>query len=257
MTIRASEIERGDPQAYRSEMYDQYVDVQAPNWADADGPANAIWGRAAIHRLKKWLPADKTAKCLDLGCGAGHLMQALRSAGYDALTGVDLAPDAVALARKKGLNVTRADAKEFLKESQDSYDIVLAFDLVEHLRKDELLETLRLIRKRLTPNGVFIFQTPNALSPWSGHYRYGDLTHELILNQRSAQATLKLTGFGSVEVTEVAPFVHGLTSAIRFAVWKVLWMACGVWNLAETGCLHGGVYTRNMMVKAARQGPTA
>jgi 2-polyprenyl-3-methyl-5-hydroxy-6-metoxy-1,4-benzoquinol methylase len=178
------------------------------------------------------------------------LMQALQRAGYRRVAGVDLAPEAVAIARKNSLNVTQTDVKDFLSENEDGFDFVCAFDLVEHFRKDELIDTLRLIHKRLKPGGTFVFQTPNALSPWAAHYRYGDLTHELILNQLSAEVTLKLTGFENIEVREVAPFVHGLTSAIRLGVWKMFWAVCAIWNLAETGSLHGGVYTRNMMVKA-------
>ena len=240
-------------QTYRSEMYEHYVTTQFPGWAEANPLVGASWRKAVLHRLRSWLPDNRDARCLDLGCGAGELMLALQGEGYRHVAGVDLGPEAVEIARGRGLNVTLGDVRTHsLKAATGAYDLICAFDLVEHFRKDELLDLLRLIHRSLSPGGVFIFQTPNAMSPWACDYRYADFTHELLLSQRSAEAVLKLTGFRNVAVREVAPFVHGPASAIRAAIWLAIHAGCAIWNLAETGRRNGGIYTRNMLVKAGK-----
>jgi len=237
---------------YRQEVYDAYVRVQVPGWAAPDTAADAVWLRAALRRVRGWLPEDKNAKCLDVGCGAGHLLMALRAAGYWDLQGVDVSPGAVPIARSKRFEVVHADLREFLRATGQVWDVITAFDVIEHFGKEEVLEVLRLIFERLKPGGVLILQTPNALSPWAAHYRYGDLTHELIFSPEALESVLRLTGFDGIEIRDTAPYVHGVRSAVRWVLWKVCWTAAALWNLAETGSTLGGVYTRNMMAKAVK-----
>lgn len=163
-----------------------------------------------------------------------------------------MSPEAVAIARSKGLDVVDADLRAFLHAARHGWDLITAFDVIEHFGKDELLDVLGLIFERLNPRGVFILQTPNALSPWAGHYRYGDLTHELIFSPEALESTLWLVGFQEIEIRDAPPYVHGVKSAARWLLWKGCWVAAALWNLAETGSTLGGVYTRNMMAKAVK-----
>jgi SAM-dependent methyltransferase len=179
-------------------------------------------------------------------------MLALREAGYHNVCGVDVSPEAVAIAKGKGQNVVEADIRKFLSEVKDGFDLICAFDILEHFRKDEVLDLLELMCRSLKPRGVLLLQTPNAVSPWASHYRYGDLTHELIFSPECVASTLRLSGFKDIEVREVAPFAHGLKSAVRWCIWKLIRGGCSIWSIAETGGLCGGVYSRNMMVKGVK-----
>lgn len=124
--------------------------------------------------------------------------------------------------------------------------------MIEHFAKDEVLEVLGLIQERLNPGGSLILQAPNALSPWAAHYRYHDLTHEVIYDPYCIASMLRLRDFSAVEVREVGPYVHGLKSSVRWSLWRLIWAGCALWNLSETGSSNGGVYTRNMIVKAVK-----
>jgi len=66
---------------YRPTVYGCYASAHMPAWLRTDPSSNATWLRAALRRVRGWLPVDKNAKCLDLGCGAGHVLMALRAAG--------------------------------------------------------------------------------------------------------------------------------------------------------------------------------
>ena len=237
---------------YRSQMYENYSTVQKPAWNESDAEADAVWSQAAFIRLRGWLPRDKRVKCLDLGCGSGLLLETLRGAGYCDVRGVDIGPQGVDISRRKGFRVAEADLRDFFRESSESFDLITAFDVIEHLERDELLDLLPIIYSHLTPGGRFIIQTPNASSPWAASSRYGDLTHEWIFTPRSITSVLRLMGFSEVRSKEVTPYVHGTFSALRWVLWKLIWTGCYLWNLAESGYDCGGIYTRNMMVIAVR-----
>ena len=233
---------------YRTAIYDKYVSVQMPEWAENNTEASAVSSAGTLRRLKGWLPPDHTAKCLDLGCGPGRLLLALRGAGYHDVSGVDVSPQSVSLARATGLQIAQADLRDYLLNSPGAYDLITAFDVIEHFHKDELLELFQLVRSRLAPDGRFIIQTPNASSPWAAGCRYGDLTHELIFNVKALVSLARVTGFGDVCAREVAPHIHGITSAVRGFGWRLIWSCCAMWNLIETGNTQGGIYTRNLVL---------
>lgn len=232
---------------YRTVLYERYSSFQ-PSWKKETAQSIALWARSTLYYVRGWLPDNKNAKCLDLGCGTGRFLQALSYAGYTDFRGVDCAPQAIEIARGKGFTIIDADLRQFLRDSTDCYDVITAFDVIEHFGKDELLELVDLVRNRLTPNGRFIIQTPNASSPWASGYRYGDLTHELIFTPQCLVSLLGLVGFGDVTAREVGPFGHGIKSAIRALAWRLIWGACALWNLIETGSIQGGIYTRNMIL---------
>lgn len=237
---------------YRETMYARYADVQAPDWLKRDGAAQRIAQRGHLRRLRGWLPSSHDAHLLDLGCGAGELLSALKASGYRNVVGVAAGPQQAALAEKRGLSIISADLRDYLRSTDQSFDLVLAFDVIEHFGKDEVLDLLDLIQARLTPGGSLILQTPNAASVWAAEYRYGDLTHELLFTPGSLASTLHLASFRDIQVREVAPYVHGVRSAVRWALCRMIWTGCAIWHLAETGSLCGGVYSRNMLVRAVK-----
>lgn len=242
-----------ESKSYRDQLYAKYATVQVPKWLQTAERANRNGQGAVTGRLHGWLPSGNGVSCLDLGCGAGDQIVALQSLGFDNLTGVDLGPEQVAIAQSRGLKVVQANLLDYLQTSEQAFDIIFAFDIIEHFAKDEVLELLDLIRERLKPGGILILQTPNAASPWAGQIRYGDLTHELIFSPKCIASTLRLTGFTDIEVREVAPYVHGCTSAVRWILWQLIRAGCAAWNYIESGASQGGVYTRNMLVRAVKE----
>jgi methionine biosynthesis protein MetW len=97
-------------------------------------------------------------RVLDLGCRDGALTQAY-SEGND-VVGVDADRDALAAAAALGIETHWADLDRPLDFPDTSFDVVVAGELLEHLRDPRRLvaEAGRVLR----PGGTFIASVPNA-----------------------------------------------------------------------------------------------
>lgn len=147
----------------------------------------------------RFLPADRDSAVLDLGCGAGHFLRFLESTGYKRLLGVDRDAEQVSYCRGKvQARVERSDAVDFLRHSQEGFDLVAANDFIEHLPAERVEELFRLILERLNPGGTFLARTVNLGNPLGIYARYGDFTHLLGFTEWSLEQALLTAGFADV-----------------------------------------------------------
>jgi 2-polyprenyl-3-methyl-5-hydroxy-6-metoxy-1,4-benzoquinol methylase len=238
-----------DP-ALRDRLYQAYASQHAGYGGGS--------GAALIYRrdIRPLLPPPSAGTVIDIGCGQGELVKLLLADGYDA-HGVDVSPEQVAIARAAGLNrVRHGDYRNTLTEfhGQQQLAAVTATDLLEHLTKDEVLDTFDRIAEALCPGGVFVARVPNAVSPLGGHIRYGDFTHESSYTARSVQQLAAAAGFSSVTVQPCPPVAHGIVSAARVAVWKPVSSLYKIALAAETGVLRGHIVTQNFTFVARMAG---
>jgi 2-polyprenyl-3-methyl-5-hydroxy-6-metoxy-1,4-benzoquinol methylase len=236
---------------YRDRIYSKYADTHV-GWQDTSSSVYRRWANHAAAHLRGWLPQEKGATCLDLGCGPGNVLYMLRELGYSNTAGVDISEAWMPVARQICPNVTQGDAIEYLQERHQQFDLITAFDLIEHLRKDQVLDFLDLLYQALRPGGSIILQTPNAESPWGCMHRYHDLTHELAFDPRSLAHCCRLSGFERFQAREIGPYVHGIPSLARKVIWSTIRIGLMVWNLAEAGSRGSSVYTRVFVARAVR-----
>jgi len=97
-------------------------------------------------------------RVLDLGCRDGALTQTY--AGGNEIVGVDADREALAEAEKLGIQTRWADLDEPLPFEDESFDVVVAGELLEHLRDPRGVVTEA--RRVLRPGGVFVASVPNA-----------------------------------------------------------------------------------------------
>lgn len=105
---------------------------------------------------------DRTPRILDVGCGTGANLLLLSK--YGDAEGVDISEDALAFCRERGLHKVRQGAAEQLPYSDGSFDLVTAFDVVEHL--DDDLAGLKEMRRVLRPGGRVLLFVPTFMFLW-------------------------------------------------------------------------------------------
>jgi SAM-dependent methyltransferase len=236
----------------RPELFRRYYEATAAR-GHADNRDH--YDRAAegiMRRLRRWLPLDRNARCLDLACGCGETLYALQRDGFRNLTGVDVCAEELERARPYvSAALECVDALVYLRQAATaSLDFVSALNFLEHLDKDELLAVLSEIARVLRPGGSLVAIVPNAVSPFCGISRHWDLTHEWAFVPNNFQQLAKLAGFApSVEYRECGPEVHGLISGLRYLAWQSIRGAIALFLLVETASTKGGVYTIDMAVR--------
>ena len=239
--------------SYREKIYQRYAEgFQIKGYARSDVAKH--WALAYQYFLRNWLPADKSSRIADVGCGGGQLLAAFRILGYECLSGVDVSEQQVALARRAGFSVEAGDAAAFLSRHPGEFDLLTAIDIAEHLTKDELIDFFDKAYAALRPGGRLILQMPNPNSPMGMRIRYGDLTHENCLSPECAERLLAMTGFGACESRETGPVPgwKSILGSVRWLVWQFVRLGWLGYDFVETGGFGTNIFTRVYVVSGKR-----
>jgi SAM-dependent methyltransferase len=159
------------------------------------------------ERLRAYLPIfDGRSAVLDIGCGRGELLAALRAGGVTA-RGIDSNGEMVAVARERGLEAERADALAYLEGLADaSLDGLVSTQVVEHLEPWYLMRLLEVAAQKLQRGAPIVLETINPacwLAFFGSYIR--DLTHVRPVHPETLQYLLRASGFERVEIRYSAP----------------------------------------------------
>ncbi len=146
------------------------------------------------------LPSDRNSRILDFGCGAGLLLEWLKSVGYSAAEGIDTDPGQIKFA--DGLNVNAhlvADSFGWLRHSLP-FDAIVMSDVLEHIGPGDDLRLLSAAREALKETGVLVLRVPNASSPFGTRLRYIDPTHHRSYTELSLRYDLVRAGFRDIQI---------------------------------------------------------
>lgn len=236
----------------RNRIYGSYV--RARDRALAPCTVDGLAARRPYLRrlIRRHFPPRRDAKILDVGCGHGALVYFARQMGYRHVVGFDRSPEQVAEAHRLGIEGIHAgDLFDEVRRLPDaSQDVVIAFDVIEHFTKTELVTFMDEARRVVTPEGRLILHVPNAESPFFGRVRYGDLTHEQAFTRVSIAQLVRSSGFRECAVYEDTPVIHGVASTVRAALWLAIRSLLELYLLAETGSARGVVLSQNFLVVA-------
>jgi SAM-dependent methyltransferase len=105
---------------------------------------------------------DRRPRILDVGCGTGANLLMLSK--YGDAEGVDVSEDALAFCRERGLEKVKLGAGEELPYEDGTFDLVTAFDVVEHM--DDDLAGLTEMRRVLRPGGRVLLFVPAFMFLW-------------------------------------------------------------------------------------------
>jgi len=160
-------------------------------------------------------------RVVDIGCGAGILLEWLRERGYPRACGVDIDAGQVDFARGLGLDATRTDDVTGWLEGRQA-DVVVLKDVLEHLEEAQAEALLRTVARQLAPGGIVYLTVPNAGASFASYWRYVDGTHlrsytAHSLRWRLAGAGLELQHLGSDDVWAAGSALGHLRLALRRA----------------------------------------
>jgi SAM-dependent methyltransferase len=141
-------------------VYQQMAELDQRHW----------WYRArreviaALIRRSVSPPAE--ARILEIGCGTGHNLAMLGEFGHvDAL---ELDDEARSFAeRRLGRSVMSAPLPELAGVADKQYDLIGAFDVIEHIDGDRA--AVASISAKLKPGGKFVITVPAHQWMWSAH----------------------------------------------------------------------------------------
>jgi len=141
-------------------------------------------------------------RVLEIGAGHGAFVSLLIAAGFDAC-GLELSPWLVDYARRTSGAPLRQGPVEAQAFEPHSFDVIVAFDVLEHLADPG--RTVRHCARLLRPDGLLILQTPrrsaDIVSPDAcpaGFRRMLIPEHLYLFSEQSARALLARAGFGGV-----------------------------------------------------------
>jgi SAM-dependent methyltransferase len=173
--------------------------------------------------LAKLLPQHRDASILDIGCGMGFALLALRDLGYKNIEGIDTDLGQVDFCIKQGLNVNRVDdSSDFLRDKSNKYDSVILLDVLEHVPIDCQLNFLKSINSALSENGAIICKVPNANSSLASRWRYNDWTHHCSFTEYSLDFLLSNAGFDEIQIQESEFITPSLSEPKMLAYWIFL-----------------------------------
>jgi SAM-dependent methyltransferase len=127
-------------------------------------------------------------RILDVGCGTGGNLEMLEKFG--AAEGVDVSDDALEFCKSKGLNVHKGLAEK-LPFADESFDIVTALDVVEHL--DDDIVGLKEMQRVLKKNGKTLIFVPAFMWLWGVQDDVSN--HRIRYTKRQIVERLEKAGF--------------------------------------------------------------
>ena len=196
------------PQEMQSHTYPLMYEVEGSHW----------WfvGRRAILEsflkqiVEKIRNPQSAIRILDVGCGTGANLEMLGKFGE--ASGVDVSADALEFCRKRGLSQVKQGLAEDLPFAEESFDLVTALDVVEHLDDDVagLKEMRRVLRKGgraliFVPAFMFLWGVQDDVSNHRIRYTKKQIT------ERLRQAGFEIERATYANITFFAPVLAGRT----------------------------------------------
>lgn len=133
---------------------------------------------------------DKKSKIIDIGSGTGNIPRYLKKFGYSNICSGDIHLNGLLYAKNYGIDLCYQF--DLLKMPfMDDFDTVCMFDVLEHIREDEVV--IENVYKALRKNGTFVLTVPAHMWLWSRDDQIAG--HKLRYTKKNLESKLKANGF--------------------------------------------------------------
>ena len=189
---------------WKQRIYDSYVSNGFG--ASHDVKKFEIQRRYFKKNYLRFMPKNKKARILELGCGMGEFFYFCKKEGYKNYKGIDASAENVRYIKKnlgKNSNISVCDIFDYLNEGHNAekYDVIVLNDVIEHLTKPEIFDLLDRVYSNLNKGGVFLVKTPNMANPFvAAAGRYIAFDHEIGFTEYSMNQILHTTGFSDIKI---------------------------------------------------------
>lgn len=121
-----------------------------------------------ILQLTDIIRSAGAREVLDVGCGDGRIAFEIRARTSAAVTGIDLAPQAIELARamcyeRDGIRFEVGRVEDLPKSRQ--FDAIIFTEVLEHVPDDDIRPLITSIAAHLAPDGVLAITVPTTNTP--------------------------------------------------------------------------------------------
>jgi SAM-dependent methyltransferase len=137
---------------------------------------------AFLRKARVQIPVG--APVLEVGFGNGTFLEFGRRRGWQ-MQGTEVNPGLLKRATECGFQVTGAETLEPFPSQ--AFQMVAAFDVMEHIPLELLPGFLSEVRRVLKSGGYFVARFPNGDSPFGRHIQNGDVTHKTAIGSIRAR----------------------------------------------------------------------
>jgi len=146
-------------------------------------------------------------RVLEIGFGNGSFLTYAKQKGWD-VVGVEISNDLVQTASRHGYDVVCAE--NLAKFSDSDFDLIVAFDVLEHIGQNDLPAFFDEVARVLKNNGVLFARFPNGDSPFGLMNQNGDLTHVTAIGSGKIRHLASMAGADVVYIgPEAQPLFDG------------------------------------------------
>ena len=153
--------------------------------------------------------------CLDIACGLGYALPTLKQE-FETVLALDMADNALDGLPKGCAHLLQADARQIPVQTS-TVDVVLAFQIIEHMNESDGVQLVREIQRVLKPGGTGFITTPNAKwrllmgqRPWNPYHVHEYTPKDVVrlaertgLGKKSIYGVLGINGAQEIERARV------------------------------------------------------
>jgi SAM-dependent methyltransferase len=220
-------IKHNNHENYNSHSQDDIAYASWKNWKYEEfgylRKIDSAYFSKLLSTIKLYLP--KKTRVLEIGFGNGAFLQFAKIKGWD-IYGLEINRELLKVAEKNLFNVSYADKP--LPFPDNYFDLVVAFDLLEHIDQESLVDYIAEIKRVIRNDGFFVSRFPNGDSPFGLYAQNGDLTHKTFIGigkiryliDRNNMSIFYLTG--DVQPLFGVSFIHFVHRLITLPIKSII-----------------------------------